>query len=139
MIDQKRLIGEVAAKNGIRLEPDDPAFALVTLNEIVLQDTVAALTHEIRSSLHSFAESLAKTENRAGKVLAHDVKVAAAELRRELNSDIENASLKAHELVNKVSAVNSRSVMVKWLATGSLAALLLFLCGVVVGRTMLGN
>ena len=139
MIDQKRLIGEVAAKNGIRLEPDDPAFALVTLNEIVLQDTVAALTHEIRSSLHSFAESLAKTENRAGKVLAHDVKVAAAELRRELNSDIENASLKAHELVNKVSAVNSRPVMVKWLATGSLAALLLFLCGVIVGRTMLGN
>jgi hypothetical protein len=139
MIDQKRLIGEVAAKNGIRLEPDDPAFALVTLNEIVLQDTVAALTHEIRSSLHSFAESLAKTENRAGKVLAHDVKVAAAELRRELNSDIENASLKAHELVNKVSAVNSSPVMVKWLATGSLAALLLFLCGVIVGRTMLGN
>ena len=139
MIDQKRLIGEVAAKNGIRLEPNDPAFALVTLNEIVLQDTVAALTHEIRSSLHSFAESLAKTENRAGKVLAHDVKVAAAELRRELNSDIENASLKAHELVNKVSAVNSSPVTVKWLATGSLAALLLFLCGVIVGRTMLGN
>jgi hypothetical protein len=139
MIDQKRLIGEVAAKNGIRLEPDDPAFALVTLNEIVLQDTVAALTHEIRSSLHSFAESLAKTENRAGKVLAHDVKVAAAELRRELNSDIENASLKAHEIVNKVSAVNSSAVMVKWLATGSLAALLLFLCGVIVGRTMLGK
>ena len=33
MIDQKQLIGQVAAKNGIRLEPDDPAFALVTLNE----------------------------------------------------------------------------------------------------------
>jgi hypothetical protein len=139
MIDQKRLIGEVAAKNGIRLEPGDPAFALITLNEIVLQDTVAALTLEIRSSLQSFAESLAKTENRAGKVLAQDVKVAAAELRRELNSDIENASLKAHELVIKVSAVNSRPVMVRWLATGSLAALLLFLCGVVVGRTMLRN
>ena len=139
MIDQQRLIGEVAAKNGIRLEPDDPAFALVTLNEIVLQDTVAALTHEIRSSLQSFAESLTKTENRAGKVLAQDVKVAAAELRRQLNSDIENASLKAHELVIKVSAVNSRPLMVRWLATGSLAALLLFLCGVVVGRTMLGH
>ena len=49
MIDQKRLIGEVAAKNGIRLEPDDPAFALVTLNETVLQDASAALTQEIRA------------------------------------------------------------------------------------------
>lgn len=43
MIDQKQLIGQVAAKNGIRLEPDDPAFALVTLNEAVLQHTAAAL------------------------------------------------------------------------------------------------
>ena len=139
MIDQKRLIGEVAAKNGIRLEPGDPAFALVTLNEMVLQDTVATLTQELRSSLQSFAESLTKTKSRAGKVLAQDVRSAAAELRRELNSDIENASLKAHELVNKVSAANSRPAMVRWLATGSLAALLLFLCGVVVGRTMLGH
>ena len=99
MIDQKRLIGEVAAKNGIRLEPDDPAFALVTLNETVLQDTVGSADARDSASLQSFAESLEKTENRAGKVLAQDVKVAAAELRRELNSDIENASLKANELV----------------------------------------
>ena len=48
MIDQRQLIGQVAAKNGIRLEPDDPAFALVTLNEAVLQDASAALTQEIR-------------------------------------------------------------------------------------------
>lgn len=139
MIDQKRLIGEVAAKNGIRLEADDPAFALVTLNEMVLQETAAALTQEIRSSLHIFTESLVKMENRAGKALAQDVKAAAAEMRRELNSDIESASLKATELVNKVSAVNSRPAMVRWLAVGVLAALLLFLCGVVVGRTMVGH
>ena len=54
MIDQKQLIGHVAAKNGIRLEPDDPAFALVTLNEAVLQDASAALTQEIRQVLNEF-------------------------------------------------------------------------------------
>ena len=136
MVDQKQLIGQVAAKNGIRLEPDDPAFALVTLNEAVLQDASAALTQEIRQVLNSFAESLAKTEHRAGKALAQDVKTAAAELRRELNADVERASLKANELVMKVSAATARPAIVKWAAVGSLAALLLFLCGVVVGLKM---
>lgn len=93
------MIGQVAAKNGIRLEPDDPAFALVTLNEAVLQDALASLTQDIRQVLNSFTESLAKTEHRAGKALAQDVKTAAAELRQELNSDIEKASLKANEFV----------------------------------------
>ncbi len=31
-----RLIGEVASRYGIRLDPDDPAFALVALNELAL-------------------------------------------------------------------------------------------------------
>jgi hypothetical protein len=132
-MDQKQLIGHVAAKNGIRLEPDDPAFALVTLNEAVLLDASIALTQEVRQVLNSFTESLAKTEHRAGKALAQDVKTAAAELRRELNTDIERASLKANELVMKVGAANTRPAIVKWTAVGSLAALLLFLCGVVVG------
>jgi Transcriptional activator TraM len=133
MIDQRELIGHVAAKNGIRLEPDDPAFALVTLNEAVLQDASAALTQDLRQVLNSFTESLAKTQHRAGKALAQDVKTAAAELRRELNSDIEKASLKANELVVKVSAANGRPAIVKWAAVSSAAALLMFLCGVIVG------
>lgn len=133
MIDQRQLIGRVAAKNGIRLEPDDPAFALVTLNEAVLQDASSTLMQEMRQVLNSFAESLAKTEHRAGKALAQDVKTAAAELRRELNSDIEKASLNANELVRKVSAANARPAIIKWAAVGLLAAVLLFLCGVIVG------
>jgi hypothetical protein len=64
------------------------------------------------------------------------VKTAAAELRQELNADIERASLKANELVMKVGAVTTRPAIVKWAAVGSLAALLLFLCGVVVGVKM---
>lgn len=139
MIDQKQLIGQVAAKNGIRLEPDDPAFALVTLNEAVLQDASAALTQEIRQVLSTFTESLAKTEHRAGKALAQDVKTAAAELRRELTADIERASLKANDLVRQVSTANARPAIVKWTAVGAMAALVLFLCGVFVGLKMVGH
>src|SRR6185436_14731201 len=96
-------------------------------------DASSALMQEMRQVLNSFAESLAKTEHRAGKALAQDVKTAAAELRRELNSDIEKASLNANELVMKVSAANARPAIIKWAAVGLLAAVLLFLCGVIVG------
>jgi hypothetical protein len=37
MPDIKRMISEVAAENGIRVEPGDPLFALVTMNRLVLE------------------------------------------------------------------------------------------------------
>jgi hypothetical protein len=137
MTDQQQLIGKVAAKNRIRLEPDDPAFALVTLNEAVLQDASATLTQEIRDVLTSFTESLSKTENRAGKALAQEVRTAADELRRELNADIETASLRANELVVKVGTANARPATAKWTAIGFIAALLTFVCGVIVGTRLM--
>ena len=137
MLDVKRLIGEVAAKNGIRLESDDPAFALVTLNQLVLEETVCQLNEQIASTLHQFTDALNKAENRAGKVLAQDVKAAAAELRKELNEDITKASLKARELVAEVSRAHSRPVMYKWMALGIVTALLSFVGGMLAGRVLI--
>jgi hypothetical protein len=88
MIDQQELIGKVAARNSIRLEPGDPAFALVTLNEAVLQDAVKTATEEIRQVLNTFSESLAKTEHRAGRTLAQDVRVAAADSGAVVNGRV---------------------------------------------------
>ena len=38
MPDIKRMISEVAAENGIRIEPGDPLFALVTMNRMVFEE-----------------------------------------------------------------------------------------------------
>ena len=40
MPDIQRLIAEVSARHRIRVEPDDPALALVTLNQLVLEESV---------------------------------------------------------------------------------------------------
>ncbi|MGA8595646.1 MAG: hypothetical protein WB676_13090, partial [Bryobacteraceae bacterium] len=74
MIDVKRLIAEVAARDGIRVEPGDPAFALVTLNQLVLEDAAQQIREHIRSGVVEFTEAVRKTEARAGKVLAEQVK-----------------------------------------------------------------
>ena len=65
MIDVNRLIGEVAARNGIRVEPGDPAFALVTLNQLVLEETARQLTDEVRSGIAEFTVAVQKTETQA--------------------------------------------------------------------------
>ena len=73
MLDVKRLIGEVAVRNGIRIESWDPAFILVTLNELVLEEIACRLIKEVHSGIAEFTEAVHKTEGRAGKILALQV------------------------------------------------------------------
>jgi hypothetical protein len=137
MIDVNRLIGEVAARNGIRVEPGDPAFALVTLNELVLEEAGRQLTEEVRSGIAEFTGALQKTETRAGKVLAQQVREAAAELRRELQRDIESARLNAAEMVTEVHRAHTNSALVRWGAAGLICAVALFGAGLWIGANCL--
>lgn len=54
MPDVKRLISEVAAENGIRVEPDDPLFALVTINRMVLDEAIQRLQGQIQARIAEF-------------------------------------------------------------------------------------
>jgi hypothetical protein len=133
MLDVKRLIGEVAARNGIRVESWDPAFALVTLNELVLEEIARRLTEEVHAGIAEFTEAVKNTEARAGKMLAQQVKQAAAELRREMQRDIEDARLKANEIVANVHRAHSRPAVIRWGAAGMIAGVALFGSGLWIG------
>ncbi len=122
MLDVQRLIGEVAARNGIRLEPNDPAFALVTLNQLVLEETVKRLSENVSLMLAQFADSLKKTERRAGAMVAQDAKNAALEIRTLLRSEAQPGT---------DSAIPSPQY--KWATLGLLSGLLLFGIGVALG------
>jgi len=69
MQDVKRLISEVAAQNGIRVEPDDPLFALVTINRIVLEEATQELQDRIQARIAEFDASYQKAERRAAACL----------------------------------------------------------------------
>ena len=69
-VDVERLIGEVAARNGIRIEPDDPAFALVTLNQLVLEEAARNLVTEIRAATADFKSAAERVQSRAGSMFA---------------------------------------------------------------------
>lgn len=131
MLDVKRLIGEVAAKNGIRLEPDDPAFALVTLNQLVLEETAKRVCNHVSTTLAQFTESLSKGEHLAGRALAHEIKAVAAEIRIDWAADF-----KRMQSANGDHLVKGRSYL--WLAIGGLSGAALTAAGFALYRTMAG-
>jgi len=125
MCDSKQLIAAVRARNGIRIEPDDPVFALVTINELVLEEAVRRLSDEMDRRLAIFSAGMDQTERRAGKLLAQDVKNAAGQIRAEMQKDIDAAGMKAAYLVYKVDQAHKRPAMIRWIAVGLLADMVL--------------
>lgn len=133
MLEVSRLIAEVHERHGIRLDPDDVGFALITLNQLMLEELAQRLQEGVCSGIAEFNEVIQKTETRAGKTLAQYVKAAAAEIRVELQRDIENARVQASEIVGEVARAHSRPVTARWVAMGLVAATTLFGAGLLVG------
>ncbi len=136
MQDVKRLISEVAAQNGIRVEPDDPLFALVTINRMVLEEATQELQNRIQARISEFDASYQRAERRAGIVLAQIVKESAEQMRLGLQNDIHRAGLKACEFVHLVNEAHRRPVLIRWSAVGLAAGALLFGGGVWLGTLL---
>jgi hypothetical protein len=133
MLEVSRLIAEVYERHGIRMVPDDVGFALITLNQLMLEELAQRLQEGVSSGIADFNNVVQKTETRAGKNLAQYVKAAAAEIREELQRDIENARVHATEIVDEVNRAHSRPAIVRWVAAGLIAGMVLFGAGLWIG------
>jgi hypothetical protein len=121
MLDVKRLISEVAARNGIRIDEDDPAFCLVTMNQVMLEEMASKIVDEVRTATHDFECAVEKVHKRAGVVIAEQVKGCLDAYRRLTVSD------------SARSRSSVRSDQIRWCAVGLFSGLLMFLAGVVAG------
>ncbi len=65
-IDLKRLAAEVSVQHGIRIDPDDPMMAVVTLNRLVFEQAVAQVLERVQSSVRDFEAAADKVQVRAG-------------------------------------------------------------------------
>lgn len=135
-IDVQRLIAEVASRHNVLLKPDDPAIALVTMNELVLEASIDIVHDEVRETIAEFHASMQKAEKRAGSMLAQSVKESTVKMRDGLQSDIHSAGLKARELVHLVNEAHRRPALIRWSALGLFAGLLLFGSGVWLGTLL---
>lgn len=112
MLEISRLIAEVKEKDDVRILPGDPAFALVTLNQLTLEDLTNRLSESVRAGIVEFNETVRKTEARAGAGLAQQVKASAAVLRQEIQKDIDAARLNAAEAVRLIDHAHKRNLLI---------------------------
>ncbi len=97
--DREALIAEVAKRHKILLDPDDPAFALITINEIVLSRAIAiveARLKEVEQRLAHISAQQTETAKAIGEAIitagatyvAERLKDAVADLVEKVRTSI---------------------------------------------------
>lgn len=129
----KRLAAEVSLQHGIRIDPDDPMMAVVTLNRLVLENILNEGLRSIRMAGEEFNQAAERVQVRAGSAVGQEVRECVAVIRRELQKDIDEARVQACELVEGLHRVQSRWSLVRWIAAGILGGAVLFAGGFYLG------
>jgi hypothetical protein len=60
--DRKQLSGDIAGRYGIRIDANDPAFVVVTLNQHALAQGTAELLKQIDARLKDFEAVVERTQ-----------------------------------------------------------------------------
>ena len=128
--DVKRLAAEISAQHGIRVDPDDPMMAVVTLNQLMLQQAVGEIVEQLQTATHDLVDAAEKVQLRAGTRLAQEVRDCAAAVRAEFPAN----SRKDADRRPRSGFTASR----RWLVIECIAALTFLVAGFWIGTT-LGN
>jgi len=132
--DIRELIGKVASRNNVRVDEDDPIFAVSTINLLMLQEAIEPMAERFRAIVQEFKESARLIDERAGKLFAEEVRRSATAWRDQINDDIKAASLQSEKMVKAVALTYSRNQMIIWVVTGVASGAVLFASGVAVGH-----
>ncbi len=130
-IDLKRLAAEVSVQHGIRIDPDDPMLAVVTLNRLVFEHAVAQVLERMQTSVQDFEAATEKVQIRAGAILAQEVRNCGSAFRKQFDQALEGSRLETR--LSRPSAVRPRwNSMLEVIAI----AFVLFAAGIWLGRSL---
>jgi hypothetical protein len=134
-LDLKELAAKVSVEHRIRVDPDDPIMAVVTLNRLVLEQSTNEIVEEIRAATREFEQAAEGVQVQAGTFLAQRVRDCVSVLRQEVVKS-GNGSTQAREGLGAVGRAYEKPAAQRWVGIGLLAGMVLFGCGVWLG-TML--
>jgi len=132
-VDAKKLTSEVAARHGVLIREDDPAMVLVTMSEIVLEESLRKADVRLGAVLSEAEAQQKRLQLEAVAWVQEEIGRAGSALRAQLERDIDGARLQARELVVQLSQVYSRSAVRRWVAVGVVSGLILLLIGLGLG------
>jgi hypothetical protein len=134
-IDLKRLAAEVSVQHGIRVDPDDPMMAVVTLNRLIFEQSIAQVLEHVQASVRDFEAAADKVQVRAGGALAQEIRDCGLELRQEVGRVFEDFRRVGPNGQNINGGCLTRADR-KWLVMGLAIALSLFCLGIWVGTRL---
>jgi hypothetical protein len=96
-LDLKELAAKVSVEHRIRVDPDDPIMAVVTLNRLVLEQATSKIVEEVRAATREFEQAAEGVQVQAGTFLAQRVRDCVSVLRQEATKGIGNSSAQRRE------------------------------------------
>ncbi len=130
----QRLIAAVAAEHHLILKPDDAAFAIVTMNRLVLEESLEAIRAVVAEDLGQFKQTAQWARRQAESAIHDEVRDAAASFRDEIQRDLARAKLEAFESVQAVKDAYKKPISDRDVAIIALVTVVVLLCGIWVGR-----
>jgi hypothetical protein len=135
-IDFKRLAAEISVQHGIRIDPDDPIMAVVTLNRLVLESAMGEAADRVNRAAREFNDGAERLQVRLGSTVARELRESAAGIQQDLLREMATFRLRGNEIVEAVDRAHSRASRAQWIVAGLFLAVLLFLAGVWAGRAV---
>jgi hypothetical protein len=132
-VDAKKLTAQVAARHGLLIREDDPAMALVTMSEIVLEQVLENAQAGLRAILSEAEKGQKWSQQETAVWVQQEIGRVGSVLRAQLLRDIDAGRLQAKELVVQLAQLYSRSAVRRWVALGVVSGLVLLLIGVGLG------
>src|SRR5437660_4098178 len=117
VLERNRLIGKVAARHGIRIDEEDPAFYVLSLNEFALDEATKTIVERIQGAGQGFESAFERVQQRAGEFFAQQIK--------------------QHDVGPARKGSNKPSI--EWIAVWILTAFLIFVSGIIVGIAIKWN
>lgn len=125
----KAIVVEAFARHRIHIPDNDPMLAFGTVVELSILRGSEVLDESTQRAVARMESAASQWVETAKAELVMGAESAAIGVRRELQSDINSASVKAKDAVLMALSANTGAMKFKWIATG---------CALCLGSTVLG-
>ena len=134
-LDLKKLAAEVSAQHGIRVDPDDPIMAMMTLNRLVFERALDEVLERLKASADDIERAAGRVQVRAGTALAQEVKEYTASIEQKTTAAIDSIVATAGQHQRKAPQLAN----VRLLGILILSALAAFAIGMYMGALFSGT
>ncbi len=119
------MIAAIVERHKVRLDEDDPAFVLVELNRLALEDTAKALVGQLEPLPEKIEQAakalLAQVDSKA----THRTAEAIAQATLRINEEVEKSRSTAARLIEDVAKANRNVNGPKWFAVAGVVCIIL--------------